>query len=70
MLARAKELAAQIATMAPLTLRVTKEQLRRLRTAHAKPADDDLVAMAYGSSDFREGLTAFLEKRKPNWQGK
>lgn len=67
---RAKELAAQIASLAPITLRVTKEQLRRLRTTHAKPADDDLVAQAYGSQDFREGLTAFLEKRKPNWQGK
>lgn len=69
-MARAKALAAEIATLAPITLRVTKEQLRRLRTSHAKPADDDLVAQAYGSQDFREGLTAFLEKRKPNWQGK
>jgi enoyl-CoA hydratase len=69
-MARAKTLAAEIAALAPITLRVTKEQLRRMRVAAPKTADDDLVALAYGSQDFREGLTAFLEKRKPNWQGK
>jgi enoyl-CoA hydratase/carnithine racemase len=32
--------------------------------------DEDLIAMCYGSQDFREGLEAFLAKRKPNWQGR
>ncbi len=67
---RAKALADAISELAPITLRVTKEALRRLRTAHGKTPDEDLVAAAYGSQDFREGLTAFLEKRKPKWQGK
>lgn len=69
-MARAKEMASNIADLAPITLRVTKEMLRRLRTSGAKTPDDDLVAQAYGSQDFREGLTAFLEKRKPQWTGK
>ncbi len=68
--ARADALARQIAGHAPLTLRVTKELLRRLR--HRQPAveDEDLIGMVYTSADFREGLDAFLTKRKPNWQGR
>ncbi len=67
---RADALARQIAGHAPLTLRVTKELLRRLR--HRLPAvdDDDLIGMVYTSADFKEGMAAFLEKRKPNWQGR
>jgi enoyl-CoA hydratase/carnithine racemase len=69
-IARADALARQIAGHAPLTLRVTKELLRRLRDRQAEVNDDDLVGMVYTSADFREGLDAFLAKRKPNWQGR
>lgn len=69
--ARARELAATIAGHAPLTMRATKEALRRLALA-AVPAGggDDLVVMCYGSADFREGMEAFLGKRPPQWQGR
>ncbi|HEY5791160.1 MAG TPA: enoyl-CoA hydratase [Gammaproteobacteria bacterium] len=68
LLARAAELAAQLGEAAPLTLRATKEALRRI--ACANPVDDaDLVALCYTSADFREGLEAFLAKRKPQWKG-
>jgi enoyl-CoA hydratase/carnithine racemase len=67
--ARAAELAATLASHAPLTLRATKEGLRRLRAAAAHVDDRDLIAMCYMSADFREGLEAFLSKRKPEWSG-
>src|SRR6267378_207213 len=30
---------------------------------------DDLIRLAYGSNDFREGMAAFLDKRPPKWTG-
>lgn len=66
---RASELAAQVGSMAPLTLRATKEALRRRRAA-ISVKDDDLISMCYTSDDFRNGMEAFLSKSKPNWTGK
>lgn len=67
---RAHELAATVAGHAPLTLRVTKEALRRIGAAQAMPDDDDLIGLAYGSEDFREGIASFLAKRPPQWKGR
>jgi enoyl-CoA hydratase len=66
-----RELAADIAANAPLTLRATKEMVRRvLAKRRLAPGDDaDIVEMCYTSKDFREGVTAFLAKRKPVWSG-
>lgn len=68
-LARAGEIAGTLAGHAPLTMRATKEGLRRLVAAN-RPDDRDLVEMCYMSRDFREGMEAFLGKRRPQWQGK
>jgi len=67
--ARAQAVAEEIAALAPLTLRASKEMCRRLRAAAPLPDDQDLIRACYGSADFREGLTAFLDKRRPNWRG-
>ncbi len=68
LMARASELAQTVAGHAPLTIRATKETLRRLR--QGRRDDHDLVTQCFMSADFREGLEAFLAKRKPNWQGR
>ena len=68
LLARADALARQVAGNAPLTLRATKEALRRLRDA--LPPDEDLIRLCYTSNDFREGMDAFLGKRAPIWTGR
>jgi enoyl-CoA hydratase len=70
LVARAAELATTIAGHAPLTLRATKESLRRLALEGRHAETSDLVVMCYMSADFREGMEAFLGKRPPNWRGK
>lgn len=69
LMARAGELARLVAGHAPLTLRATKEALRRI-TASLPPDGADLVGFCYGSQDFREGRSAFLAKRPPRWRGR
>jgi enoyl-CoA hydratase/carnithine racemase len=68
---RVRALAAQIAEHAPITMMVTKEAVRRLQAARRGAVDgDDLIALTYTSADFKEGVRAFLEKRKPRWTGR
>ncbi len=67
---RAGELAEKLSAHAPLSMRATKEGLRRLREAASEAEDSDLILNCYMSSDFKEGIEAFLAKRKPAWTGK
>ena len=67
---RAEELARQVASHAPLTLQATKQALLRLRPKIPHGEGDDLVLLCYMSEDFREGMEAFLHKRKPAWKGR
>ena len=69
LITRATALADVLAGHAPLTLAATKEGLRRLRIQGADADDRDVIARTYMSADFKEGLEAFLAKRKPNWTG-
>lgn len=70
----ARALAAKIAGKAPLAVRATKEAVR---LGLATPAVADALAVerrafgaVFASEDAREGVTAFLSKRSPEWQGR
>ncbi|MEJ2009522.1 MAG: enoyl-CoA hydratase-related protein [Acidobacteriota bacterium] len=72
LLSRALELARTLAEMSPVALGHTK----RLLLKFSEEELDRETAMAIEASarvrttaDFREGLAAFLEKRKPQWRG-
>jgi len=69
------ELAAQICRNSPLAIRVMKQQLRLLSKGHALEAEtfehiQDLRRTVYQSADYREGLHAFKEKRRPIFAGR
>jgi enoyl-CoA hydratase/carnithine racemase len=64
---RVGELCAALESHAPITMRVTKEAIRRLTLA-GMPDATDLVRETYGSHDFHEGVASFTEKRRPDWQ--
>jgi methylglutaconyl-CoA hydratase len=72
LLDRARELAAQLMENSPVSLAYTK----RLLSDHARTELDAQIDAAVrenaairASDDFREGVSSFLEKRKPRWTG-
>lgn len=65
----AGEVVEQVLRHAPLTMWASKQAVVRLRRA-SLPEGDDLVARAFGSEDFREGVRAFAAKERPTWQGR
>jgi enoyl-CoA hydratase len=67
-----RQLADQIASHAPLTVRAIKEITRRLieKQRLAPGADHDMIELCYTSADFKEGVSAFLAKRPPQWKGR
>ena len=73
LMARARELAALLMDNSAASLRATKQLL----TDHARMELDTHIEAAVrenaairSTADFREGITSFLEKRKPVWTGK
>ena len=70
LLERVREVARELAGHAPITLRVTKETVRRLLAERRRANADDLVVQAYMSEDFKEGVEAFLARRKPAFRGR
>jgi methylglutaconyl-CoA hydratase len=73
LMARARELAALLLDNSAASLRATKQLLtdhaRMELDAHIEAAVRENAAIR-STADFREGITSFLEKRKPVWTGK
>jgi len=69
---RARALAGQLLENSPTSLRATKKLINGFIAASLDQQIADAVednARIRTTADFREGVTAFLEKRKPRWTG-
>jgi methylglutaconyl-CoA hydratase len=70
---RAHALALQLIENSPTSLRLTKKLLNGFISAQLETQIEQAVQENAGirqTADFREGVTSFLEKRKPRWSGK
>ena len=64
-----QELVHQVSACAPLAVAAAKEFGRRLDDQASAVEHDDVFANVYGSSDFHEGVAAFMARRPPVWSG-
>jgi len=73
LIAKAEELAAAIAENGPVAVRKIKEAVRRCSGRPYEEAfkiEDEVAREVMRTEDAREGPRAFIEKRKPNYQGR
>ena len=67
------KLAGKIAEKAPIALQLTKEAVKfasRSNLDEGLRREVDLFAICFSTEDKKEGVAAFLEKRKPDFKGK
>jgi enoyl-CoA hydratase len=72
-LEEAKRVAREIATKGPIATRLAKESVDRAYETGLTPgleAERRALYLAFASEDAREGLTAFSEKRDPDFRGR
>jgi enoyl-CoA hydratase len=71
--AKTMEMANRIAEKSPIALRLAKEAVKiasRSNLDEGLRREVDLFALCFSSEDKDEGVTAFLEKRKPQFKGR
>ena len=71
--AKTMELANRIASKSPIALSLAKEAVKLASHSHLDEGlrrEVDLFALCFSTADKDEGVSAFLEKRKPVWKGK
>ena len=71
--AEAMSLAEKIAEKAPIALQLSKEAVKfatRSNLDEGLRREVDLFAICFSTEDKREGVAAFLEKRKPEFKGR
>jgi enoyl-CoA hydratase len=62
-----------ILSRGPVAVRLALETIRRgmnMSQPEGEIIESDMFALAATTSDMREGMAAFLEKRKPAFQGR
>jgi enoyl-CoA hydratase len=73
LMAKGLELARMVAGKAPIAVRVTKQAAHRgldMDLANGCALESSLFAVAFGTADRKEGMTAFLEKRPATFEGR
>ncbi|MFT6969737.1 MAG: enoyl-CoA hydratase [Roseivirga sp.] len=71
-MAEALKLAKEIASMSPIAVQMAKESVKRSFEAHLEEGlhfERKNFYMLFSSEDQKEGMSAFVEKRKPNFKG-
>jgi enoyl-CoA hydratase len=69
----ATKLAAEIAQMSPLAIQLAKESVNRAFESHLEEGlhfERKNFYLTFASEDQKEGMSAFVEKRKPTYKGK
>ena len=72
LMASAQSLAQEILANAPVAVQLAREAVRRgieMPLADGLRLEEDLLAVAMGTQDSREGPAAFAQKRQPLWRG-
>jgi len=71
--AKVKELALELASKPPVAIKLSKMLINKSTEAHQEAriwGEAETFGLVASTEDFNEGVSAFLEKRKPQYKGK